>query len=134
MKKMKIALDFDLTLSEKDVQEIFIYLKEKYSIDLYIVTGRWIEKNKMNNDDLYQVARKFEIKEDKIFFTNNELKIDILIRNNFDLFLDNDFVEVDFFNRETKSDKGIFLDRKNNEWKKQVENKVEKFFDKLNFS
>lgn len=99
---IKISIDFDSTLSRRDVQ-----LKVKswvdLGIDVWIVTSRfsteegnkkgwwWIEKN---NKELYDVATICGIPEEKIVFTHMCDKIEFLKDKGFLFHLDDDDVEL----------------------------------------
>jgi hypothetical protein len=102
MENKKISLDFDYTLSRKDVQE-FAKKLVNLDFDVWIVTSRfsneeaskknwsWIEKN---NKELYDVADSCGIKKDNIVFTHMIDKIEYLKGKNFTIHLDDNIDEL----------------------------------------
>ena len=100
--KIKISIDYDGTLSRKDVQ---IFVKELIDkdFDVWVVTSRystesslekgwlWIEKQ---NQELFNVTDSIGIDRDKIVFTNNEKKILFLKGKGFLFHLDDDIDEL----------------------------------------
>jgi hypothetical protein len=129
--KVRVSFDFDNTLSRIDVQD---FCKELiyYGLDVWIVTSRSRNycNNKSNdndnsndNKDLFFIAENLEIKKENIIFTNGFTegfaKSDFFkINSDFLFHLDDDSVELDFINRETKV-KGISCLGKNNCWKRE---------------
>ena len=108
MKKLitkEVSFDFDSTLSRKDVQDYAAHLiKEGY--DVWITTSRFDEENKHRfrlnptNEDMYKVVDALGIPREKIVFTNRELKSGFFVKD-FVWHLDDDWVELNFINRET---------------------------------
>ena len=70
---MKVSFDFDSTLSIGVVQDLAEKLIEQ-GHEVWIVTGRFevcdSNKNKVNNDDLFEVAETLGISRDNIHFCN----------------------------------------------------------------
>jgi len=99
---MKVSIDFDGTLSRRDVQEFAKDLVSK-GIDVWIVTSRcsteeakkkawwWIEKQ---NQQLYDVAEECGIQREKIVFTEHIDKIVFLKDKEFLFHLDDDEHEL----------------------------------------
>lgn len=99
---MKISLDFDGTLSRRDVQEFAKKMIDN-GHDVWIVTSRystekalgekwfWIENQ---NKTLYDVAESVGIKKENIVFTNMVEKINFLQGKYFLFHLDDDESEL----------------------------------------
>jgi hypothetical protein len=102
MKKFKISMDFDGTLSRKEIKN---YAKELIieGHDVWIVTSRfatepalangwhWVEKQ---NQELYDVAEEVGIPRDKIVFTEHVDKIEYLEGKGFLFHIDDDSDEL----------------------------------------
>lgn len=111
----KVSFDFDSTLSRPYIQKYAKELLEK-GFEVWIVTSRtedppvWIiggNKIKQTNDDLFNIAEKIGIQRDNIIFTEYNPKSEFFKNNNDFIFhLDDDSIELDFINKETKV-KGI---------------------------
>jgi len=101
--RMKIAFDFDGTLTEPDVfafAERLIWCGH----DVWIMTARiskdvdylalcdyyGIEQKENRNADLYEIARKLGIPTEKIIFTNLQDKSNLYKKYDFDLLFDDD--------------------------------------------
>ena len=82
---MKISIDFDGTLSRKDVQEFTKELIE-LGVDVYVCTYR---TTTINNDDLLFVTDSLGIPIENIIFTEMELKSKFL-DDSFILHVDDD--------------------------------------------
>ena len=100
-----VSFDFDSTLSRKDVQDYAAHLiKEGH--DVWITTSRFDEENKHRyplnptNEDMYEIADALGIPREKIVFTNRELKSGFFAED-FVWHLDDDWIELNFINRET---------------------------------
>lgn len=104
---MKISFDFDFTLSEKTIQDIAeSYIK--MGNDVYITTTRfrWSQDDDYKNKDLYSIARKLNIDQSKIRFTNGDAKYKYL--EDFDIHYDDDLIEIELI-RENISCKTILV-------------------------
>ncbi len=98
MKRNKISMDFDSTMSRKDVQEYATKLVNE-GYEVWIVTSRcatepalakgwwWVEKQ---NQELYDVAELVGIPRERIQFTEHVDKIEFLEGKNFIFHLDDD--------------------------------------------
>jgi hypothetical protein len=106
-----VTVDFDNTLSRKDVQE---YVKELISkgIDVWVLTSRYDELHKHRyienpqNEDLYTITDELGIPRHKIRFTNMVAKHEYLFNTNVIWHLDDDRWELEPINKYTKT-KGI---------------------------
>lgn len=114
----KVSFDFDSTLSREDVQDFAQELSYR-GFDVWIVTSRARKIGNMDwNADLFYVANRLRIPNDKIVFTEGNMKADFFKENNDFIFhLDDDSVELNFINKETKV-VGISC-WKNNSWKEK---------------
>ena len=98
MMKRKVSIDFDSTLSRRDVQ-IFVSSLMK-DFEVWIVTSRpekYVGKYKNynpTNDDLFEVADEIGILREHIVFTNHKDKITFLLNKNFLFHLDDDDHEL----------------------------------------
>ena len=105
---MKVSIDFDGTLSRKNVQK---YAKEliESGIDVWITTARFEKEedyteefcNKYNiisvkedHKELFTIASSLSIKKENIHFTNRELKYRYLRNKGFIWHLDDDWQEL----------------------------------------
>lgn len=95
---MRISFDFDLTLSQPYIQSICeALIKNKHEI--FIVTSRrTIDKTTgmpFMNSDIFFVANQLGIKEENIYFTEHEPKIDRLTELRINLHFDDDPEEIE---------------------------------------
>lgn len=99
---MKVSIDFDSTLSKKDVQEFAKQLVSS-GYEVWIVTSRFddetaMEKNwpwiKVQNQTLFDVADECGIKRDNIKFTCMQSKSIFLLGKGFLFHLDDDEIEL----------------------------------------
>ena len=113
-----ISFDFDATLSLVGIQDYAESLIKR-GYDLWVVTSRlpngadprykirdmWIE---IDNSDLFEVTDRLGINRDQIIFTSFEKKSKIInkLRIPFIFHLDDDGVELNYINRETRT-KGV---------------------------
>ena len=111
----KVSFDFDSTLSLKSVQDYAELLILK-GYDLWVVTSRvpdgsdpkwkirgmWIE---IDNSDLFEVTDRLGIKRDQIIFTSHRMKSEVMNEMGLEFLfhLDDDWVELNHINRETKT-------------------------------
>lgn len=118
---MKVSFDFDNTLSHKIVQDFAVSLINR-GIDVWVLTSRYDELHKHKyrynptNDDLYKVTDRVGIDRTKIRFQCMRPKTEYLYNTNVIWHLDDDYVEVNEINRETKT-VGIEVTQKG--WKKK---------------
>jgi hypothetical protein len=114
----RVSFDFDSTLSRVQVQDYARSLVNK-GYEVWIITSRYPEdidpKYKVNgawvpidNSDLFEVSDRVGIKREHIVFTSHELKSEKIneLGIPFIFHLDDDWVEINHINRETKT-KGI---------------------------
>jgi len=103
---IKISFDFDSTLDNIVVQEYAKSLLSK-GFEIWIVTSRMDNesaRNYMWNKDLFEVSDNIGIDRNNINFCNMEDKYHFFNRNEGFLWhLDDDMVELDFINSETKT-------------------------------
>lgn len=95
---MKIGFDYDGTLSV----EKYRLLAEKFvsnNDDVWVVTSRLKKSKHYNNNEVFETAKKAGIAEDHILFTEGVLKHHEL--TDFDLFFDNDLIEIEFIEDNT---------------------------------
>ena len=103
-----VTFDFDSTLSRQDVQD-YAYSLIKKGFDVWVLTSRYDELHKHKyrhnptNDDLYKVTDKLGIPRWKIRFTCMRDKAEYLFGTDVIWHLDDDFVELNNINRETKT-------------------------------
>lgn len=98
-KKVYCSVDYDSTLSRKDVQE---YVKELITrgIEVWVVTSRYDDLHKhkynfaANNDDLWAVIDELGIPRWKVRFCNMEDKANYLMNTNVIWHLDDDYNEL----------------------------------------
>lgn len=112
---MKVSFDFDSTLDRIDVQE-FAHNLIKNGVEVWICTSRFSPENahrKDWNDDLFAVASKVGIPKDRVIFTNMANKSEVIKDMGFIWHLDDDWIELDFINADTKT-KGISVFGQNN--------------------
>ena len=111
----RVSFDFDSTLSLKSVQDYAESLINK-GYDLWVVTSRvpdgsdpkwkirgmWIE---IDNSDLFGVTDRLGIKRDQIIFTSYRMKSEVMNEMGLEFLfhLDDDWVELNHINRETKT-------------------------------
>ena len=103
-----VTFDFDSTLSRKDVQEYAQSLIQQ-GIDVWVLTSRYDELHKHKyqhnptNEDLYNVVHSLGMPRTKIRFTCMRDKAEYLFGTNVIWHLDDDSVELNNINRETKT-------------------------------
>ena len=110
-----VSFDFDSTLSLKSVQDFAESLINK-DFDVWVITSRhpdgpdpkykmrgmWID---IDNSDLFEVTDRLGISRDKIIFTSHQLKSEVMneMGLEFIFHLDDDWVELNYINKETKT-------------------------------
>ena len=133
-----ITVDFDSTLSVKEVAEFVKELIQKYGIDVWILTSRYDEIHKHNyainptNNDMYAYLdvnfnyimsfsdmpfSDMPFPKHKIIFTNMKDKADYLKDTNILCHLDDDQQELFLIGKLTKV---IPIDVTRNDWEKKV--------------
>jgi hypothetical protein len=137
MKKYKCSFDFDGTLEILIIQEYAKELIER-EIEVWIITSRYNVENyaknyKMDpeyaylaNRDLFEVAEKLQIPEERIHFTNMRDKWEFIENRGFLWHLDDDWIENEMINSRTLT-KGIDL-FDNETWKKQCDSEIKRAF------
>ena len=100
---MKASFDFDSTLDIPSVQKFAKKLVRK-GIEVWIVTSRVSERfgNPNWNFDLFRVAREVGIKEENIHFTEGDDKWKFLKDKGFLFHLDDDCIELELLEENTK--------------------------------
>ena len=114
----RVSFDFDSTLSLKSVQDYAVSLITK-GYDLWVVTSRLPDYSDPNwkirgmlvpidNSDLFEVTDRLGINRDQIIFTSHRIKSEVMNEMGLEFLfhLDDDWVEINHINRETKT-KGI---------------------------
>jgi len=108
MSKKIVTFDFDSTLSTKIVQDFAKSLISK-GIEVYVLTSRYDELTKHNytpnpiNEDLYKVVDNLGIDRTKIRFQCMRPKAEYLFNTKVIWHLDDDWVEVNEINSQTKT-------------------------------
>jgi len=101
---VSVSFDFDSTLSRVTIQD-YAQSLIKRGIDVYVTTSR-VEPdkapNKNWNDDLFKVTDKLGISRNKITFTNYVDKWEVIGDRDFIWHLDDDWIELNLLNRNTK--------------------------------
>lgn len=100
---MKVSFDFDGCLGDNEFVQMICKMFISSGHDVYILTSR---DNRAMNSDLWKFADEYNIDRKKVFMTNGALKVDLFIKNGFDLHFDNSYDEVIAINnrfQETKN-------------------------------
>jgi hypothetical protein len=100
---MKVSFDFDGCLGDNKFVQMICKMFISSGHDVYILTSR---DNRAMNSDLWKFADEYNIDRKKVFMTNGALKVDLFIKNEFDLHFDNSYDEVIAINnrfQETKN-------------------------------
>lgn len=89
-----ISFDMDGTLTRSYVQSL---LKRHlaWGDEVHIVTSR---NPIFDNLDLFQICDEYEIPKHRVHFTNQQLKLDTLLKINVNIHYDDDLIEVDDIN------------------------------------
>jgi len=106
---IKISIDFDGTLSNKEVQDFVSTLTKKENVEVWIVTRRF-EKIEDYTEEiikrwgiinlleeynyLFEVAEKVGIPKERIIFTNIKLKYFTMVKEKFHAHLDDDPLDI----------------------------------------
>jgi hypothetical protein len=88
---MKVSFDFDGCLGDNKFVQMICKMFISSGHDVYILTSR---DNRAMNSDLWKFADEYNIDRNKVFMTNGALKVDLFIKNEFDLHFDNSYDEV----------------------------------------
>lgn len=110
-----VSFDFDSTLDRLRVQDFATSLINR-GYDLWVITSRlpdgsdpkwkirgmWVP---IDNSDLFEVTDRLGIKREQIIFTSHQLKSEVINELGVPLIfhLDDDWVELNHINRETKT-------------------------------
>ena len=106
-KKLKISFDFDSTLTKPVIQKLAETLLDA-GCDVWILTSRlndtWyypdgsVLKCSGYNYDIRKIAEEIGIPENKILYSEGNLKKDLYFKHKFDLHYDDDSIEVEEIN------------------------------------
>lgn len=106
---IKISIDFDGTLSEKEVQDFALTLMNQKNAEVWIVTRRyekiedyteeiinqWKIKDLLKEFNyLFEVANKIGIPRERIIFTNMQWKYFTMNKEKFHVHIDDDPTEI----------------------------------------
>lgn len=92
---MKVAFDFDDTLSQEWIQQLAI-THLKAGDDVWVVTSR----NERFFEDIHKVCDKIGLDKTKIIFTlNGQFKWRVYLKEKFDLLYDDTWTEVELIRR-----------------------------------
>lgn len=100
----KVSIDFDGTLSKKEVQDYVLSLKKR-GYELFIVTARYNEllkhlyTTKPCNKIVFETAKKLGIPIENIIFTNMHSKCNVLLNSNVLFHLDDDILTIEELNK-----------------------------------
>jgi hypothetical protein len=132
--KIKLSFDFDGTLDRISVQEYAKELIDK-GFEVWIVTARLSDAEAPSikwNQDLHKIREELGIQKDRVKFMAYQNKSEFFKDKDFLWHLDDDFIELQFINREkTCKTKGISCFG-NNVWKGKCNRIINKFIKKLN--
>lgn len=112
---MKVAFDFDSTLSEGDVQH---FVKQLKDFEVWVVTSRLPDDKAPNdnwNNDLWWVCNHLDIPKDRVVFTSYSSKHEFFWGKDFVFHLDDDIEEVEMINKLCDNTIGVLKHGK--EWK-----------------
>jgi hypothetical protein len=111
----RVSFDFDSTLSLPKVQDFATSLISR-GYDVWVITSRLPDgsdpKYKMkgmwvpiDNSDLFEVTDRIGINREQIIFTSHKLKSEVINEMGLDFIfhLDDDWVELNYINRETST-------------------------------
>jgi electron transfer flavoprotein alpha subunit len=114
MKKLNISFDYDSTISEKYIQQICKQL-QKLGHNIFITTSRLSDDNlfeHMNKDwnkDLWQVCLDLNIPKENVTFTQYVDKYTVLDKNNINIHIDDDEVEIELLKENNCNCIGILV-------------------------
>lgn len=91
---MKLAFDFDGTLSEDWIQKL-AETHIKMGHDVWVVTSR----NEGFFEDVHVICDKIGLDKKKIIFTNGKFKWEAILKQKFDVLFDNLWTEVELVRR-----------------------------------
>lgn len=119
MKKRKISVDFDSTLSEPNVQQLIYELQLiHFDLEVHIVTSRQEDSHNPSdkwNSDLYIVAKQLDIPMERIHFCNLNPKYKFFMDNSDFLFhLDDDIEDVEDIQLHTNIQSILYVPTFNN--------------------
>ena len=127
----KVAFDFDGTLhdhfhgqhnpNKKAIQNLLKQLSEDENFSVYIITRRYgpeySEKGKGNeHQDIYDLLDELNLQlpEEKIIFTNREMKYYTIVNLGIDIHIDDEFRDRELINKFTK---GSTVDATQSNWR-----------------
>jgi hypothetical protein len=103
---MVITVDFDGTLSRKDVQHFIKGIINDNIFKVVVVTSRFEcnrkEISKGYNDDIFKVVKDLDLNVSDIIFTNREFKFKAIKELGAIVHLDDYFLELNKINQNTK--------------------------------
>ena len=130
MKPVKISMDFDSTLSRKDIHA-FAKEMAQAGHEIWIVTSRFADEEAMSknwhwipgqNEKVFAAAADIGIPRERIVFTNMKPKIEFLGGKGFALHLDDD--EIELMDILESRDKCFPVNVDHFEWKETCINKL----------
>jgi len=129
--KTKVSFEFDSTLDLRVVQE---YAKDLINrgLEVWIITSRYSTEEAIRinlhrdwNMDILKVAKELGIPNERIIYTNMELKSETIEGMDLLWHLDDDSIELDFINEGTQC-VGVERGRKN-DWRKECEKLIKEY-------
>lgn len=114
-----VSFDYDNTLTHPKIQRMAkIHLNAGDNV--HIVSSRLsemydLDKNfigTIDNEDVYELAKELGIPKENIHFTDQQLKLETLIKIGSSLHYDDDVIEIDDINRSDKDITGILINYK----------------------
>lgn len=128
MNKITVTIDFDNTLSRRDVQEYALELIGR-GVDVWVLTSRYdvIHQHKYQanptNDDLWEVVDRVGIPRWKVRFQCMRPKDEYLFGSNVLWHLDDDSIELNGINIETKT---VGISVLSGGWRQKCEKLIQK--------
>jgi hypothetical protein len=92
-----VSIDFDGTLEYKEVQDYVQTLVDRHDVTVWITTRRFPNKpgREKHNQELYRIARKLSIPEERITFCSFKFKFEHISDKNFIFHLDDDPMDLE---------------------------------------
>ena len=97
-----VSIDFDGTLEYKEVQDYVQTLMDRPDVRVWITTRRYPNKPGRMNHDLYKVAKKLGIPNERITFCNFLYKFEVISDRNFVFHLDDDPMDLELLAKGSK--------------------------------
>jgi hypothetical protein len=88
---MKISFDFDGCLGDNKFVQLICKVFQSAGHDVYILTSR---DPKMENRDVWKLAKEFNIPDENVHMTNGTLKVHTFMDLGIDMHFDNSFDEI----------------------------------------